>query len=193
MATDEGVGTCIGFALVVRFPTRPRRPLDPSLDFYARAWGHLLLRVLLSGFRNSRADRPHGILPASEYLQALSERFGHASYWYAPTLLWLSSGSHMLRALLGGHDRFAFACLEYLAARHAGHLFCVLLSFVSAAQDFSAYQSDGMLLERVPWDVFAPGGFGRLGRRKQTFACEPLPAGMGCFRIYFRIGRGERS
>src|SRR5947209_9048538 len=42
---------------------------------------------------------PHGILSASEYLQALSERFGHASYWYAPTLLWLSTGPHTLTGL----------------------------------------------------------------------------------------------
>src|ERR1700720_5050979 len=46
---------------------------------------------------------PHGILPAGEYLQALAERFGHAGYWYAPTLLWFSSGSHMLAGIcLGG-------------------------------------------------------------------------------------------
>src|SRR5258708_10932889 len=39
---------------------------------------------------------PHGILPAGEYLQSLAERFGHAGYLYAPTLLWISSGSQML-------------------------------------------------------------------------------------------------
>src|SRR6266849_8808705 len=42
---------------------------------------------------------PHGILPANEYLQSLFERFGHASYWYAPTLLWFSSGSRALTVL----------------------------------------------------------------------------------------------
>src|SRR5256886_5904683 len=42
---------------------------------------------------------PHGILPAGEYLQELAERFGQASYWYAPTLLWLSSGSHMITGI----------------------------------------------------------------------------------------------
>src|SRR5258707_12842664 len=41
----------------------------------------------------------HGILPANEYLQALAERFGHAGYWYAPTLLWLSSSAHMLSGI----------------------------------------------------------------------------------------------
>src|SRR5436853_7921382 len=42
---------------------------------------------------------PHGILPAGEYLHALAERFGHAVYWYAPTLLWLSSRFHMVTAI----------------------------------------------------------------------------------------------
>src|SRR2546427_8841570 len=42
---------------------------------------------------------PHGILPANEYLRALFERFGHASYWYATTLLWFSSGSRALMVI----------------------------------------------------------------------------------------------
>src|SRR5712692_10486916 len=42
---------------------------------------------------------PHGILPANEYLQALAEQFGGADYWYAPTLLWFSSSSHMLTGI----------------------------------------------------------------------------------------------
>src|ERR1700730_6762858 len=45
---------------------------------------------------------PHGILPASEYLQALAERFGHLGYWYAPTLLWISSSSLMLTGICWG-------------------------------------------------------------------------------------------
>src|SRR2546427_4758765 len=40
---------------------------------------------------------PRGILPANEYLQAVAERFGHAGYWYAPTLLWFSSSSGMIK------------------------------------------------------------------------------------------------
>src|SRR6266705_4068940 len=53
---DEGVGACIGFALAVRFRTRRRRPLDPSLDFSARTWAHLLLRVFFTGFSSSWID-----------------------------------------------------------------------------------------------------------------------------------------
>src|SRR5947209_18680558 len=42
---------------------------------------------------------PHGILPAAEYLKSVADSFGGARFWYAPTLLWLSSGSHMLMAI----------------------------------------------------------------------------------------------
>src|SRR5260370_25169783 len=91
---------------------------------------------------------PHGILPAGEYLQALAERFGNAGYWYAPTLLWFSSGAHMLSGIcLAG---IIASVLLVLSVWPRGILAVCLvgfLSFVSAAQDFSAYQSDGMLLE----------------------------------------------
>src|SRR6202795_992793 len=42
---------------------------------------------------------PAGILPAGEYLEAVASSVGHARFWYAPTLLWLSSGSPMLVSL----------------------------------------------------------------------------------------------
>src|ERR1700679_3378727 len=42
---------------------------------------------------------PQGILPANDYLDAIAHSLGHARFWYAPTLLWFSSGSHMLLAL----------------------------------------------------------------------------------------------
>src|ERR1700693_1769144 len=56
MAANEGMGACNGFALAVRFRTRRRRPLDPSLEFSARARAHLLLRVFLTGFSSSWID-----------------------------------------------------------------------------------------------------------------------------------------
>ncbi|HKS71954.1 MAG TPA: hypothetical protein VJQ82_02080, partial [Terriglobales bacterium] len=43
---------------------------------------------------------PDGILPGGGYLQAVSRStMAHARYWYVPSLLWMSSGSHMLMAL----------------------------------------------------------------------------------------------
>src|SRR6058998_857277 len=43
---------------------------------------------------------PQGILPANDYLEAVDRSLGHlARLWFAPTLLWLSSSSHMLLVL----------------------------------------------------------------------------------------------
>jgi hypothetical protein len=134
---------------------------------------------------------PHGILPASEYLQALSERFGHASYWYAPTLLWLSSGSHVLTGLCwAGMIASLLLVLNIWPRGMLAICFVCFLSFVSAAQDFSAYQSDGMLLEAGFLGMFfAPGGFrpgwGEEGRPSRA---SHFLLVWECFRIYFESG-----
>jgi len=191
MATDEGMGTYIGFALVVRFRTRPRRPLDPSLDFSARAWAHLLHRVFLTGFSNSWIDWAARNSPASEYLQALSERFGHASYWYAPTLLWLSSGSHTLTGLCwAGMIASLLLALNIWPRGMLAICFVCFLSFVSAAQDFSAYQSDGMLLEAGFLAMFlAPDGFRPgWGEESRPSRASHFLLVWECFRIYFESG-----
>jgi hypothetical protein len=103
----------------------------------------------------------HGILPAGEYLLALAERFGHVGYWYAPTLLWLSSESHMVTGICwAGMIASALLVLNICPRAMLAVCFVCFLSFVSAAQDFSAYQSDGMLLEAGFIALFfAPAGF----------------------------------
>ena len=134
---------------------------------------------------------PEGILPAAEYLRAV----GHSlrpleSFWFAPTLLWFSTGSHMLLTLCW--VGMAASCLLVLNAWPRGILFiCFIcfLSFVSAAQDFSSYQSDGMLLEAGFISLFfAPAGF-RPGLGEQG----PSRASLFLlqwewFRIYFESG-----
>src|SRR5260370_42328611 len=71
--------------------------------------------------------------------------------------------------------------------------FVCFLSFVSAAQDFSAYQSDGMLLEAGFFALFfAPTGF-RPGWGEDS---RPSRASLfllvgGSFRNYFESGVGE--
>src|ERR1700704_6667351 len=41
----------------------------------------------------------NGILPASEYLRAVTNSVGFARFWYAPTLLWFSTSNHTLTAI----------------------------------------------------------------------------------------------
>src|SRR5713226_3187573 len=134
---------------------------------------------------------PHGILPAGEYLQALAERFGHVGYWYAPTLLWLSNGPHMVTGICwAGMIASALLVLNIWPRRMLMICFVCFLSFVSAAQDFSGYQSDGMLLEAGFIALFfAPAGF-RPGWGEES---RPSRASLfllvwECFRIYFESG-----
>src|SRR3989441_7415938 len=134
---------------------------------------------------------PPGILPAGEYLEALAERFGHAAYWYAPTVLWLSSGPHMLTGICwAGMIASVLLVLNLWPRGMLAICFVCFLSFVSAAQDFSAYQSDGMLLEAGFISLFlAPAGF-RPGWGEES---KPSRASLfllvwECFRIYFESG-----
>jgi lipase maturation factor len=138
---------------------------------------------------------PDGILPANEYLQAVAHSFDLLQgIWFAPTLLWIASGPHMLTALCWAG--MIASLLLALNAWPRGMLvicFVCFLSFVSAAQDFSSYQSDGMLLEAGFIALFfAPPGF-RPGFAK---ASPPSRAGLFLlqwewFRIYFESGAAK--
>src|SRR6266446_4412086 len=134
---------------------------------------------------------PHGILPANEYLQALFERFGYASYWYAPTLLWFSSGSRALMVICwAGMIASVLLVLNFWPRGMLAICFVCFLSFVSAAQDFSAYQSDGMLLEAGFIAMFlAPGGFRPgWGEDSRPSRVSVFLLVWECFRIYFESG-----
>src|ERR1700757_1820714 len=135
---------------------------------------------------------PNGILPAGDYLQAVAHTLGHVQrFWYAPTLLWWSSGSLMLIALCWVGMSASF--LLFLNVWPRGMLvvcFVCFLSFVSAAQDFSGYQSDGMLLEAGFISFF----FAPLKPRPGLGATHP-PSWASLFllqwewfRIYFESG-----
>src|SRR5712692_6971690 len=134
---------------------------------------------------------PRGILPAGEYLQALAERFGHAGYWYAPTLLWFSSGAHMLTGICWvGMIASLLLVLNFWPRGMLAICFVCFLSFVSAAQDFSGYQSDGMLLEAGFLAMFfAPRGIRPgWGEANPPSRASLLLLIWECFRIYFESG-----
>lgn len=104
---------------------------------------------------------PRGILPAEEYLAWVTKDLEALRLWFAPTLLWFSSSTHMLMALCWAG---IIASLVIVANVWPRAMFVVcfvcFLSFVSAAGDFSGYQSDGMLLEAGFLALFfVPGGF----------------------------------
>src|SRR5262252_91290 len=91
---------------------------------------------------------PNGLLPAGSYLQEVAKAMpGLARFWYAPTLLWLNSSNHGLMALCSVGLISSVLLILNLWPR-AALLICFVffLSFVAAAEEFSGYQSDGMLL-----------------------------------------------
>jgi hypothetical protein len=135
---------------------------------------------------------PDGILPAYQYLRAVEHSLGYTrGLWFAPTLLWLASGPHMLIALCSvGMAASLFLVLNLWPRGMLVICFVCFLSFVSAAQDFSGYQSDGMLLEAGFISLFlAPRGF------RPGFGQASLPSRASLFllqwewfRIYFESG-----
>ena len=135
---------------------------------------------------------PNGILPASDYLQAVAQALGHFSrFWYAPTLLWFSSSSQMLVTLCWiGMAASILLVLNVWPRAMLVICFLCFLSFVSAAQDFSGYQSDGMLLEAGFISFFfAPPGFRPgLGRAHPPSRASLFLLLWEWFRIYFESG-----
>ena len=131
-----------------------------------------------------------GILPAADYLQAL-RGVGWLRFWEAPTMLWASSSDRMLMGLCWvGLVASVLVVLNVLPRWMLAVCFVCFLSFVGAAQDFSGYQSDGMLLEAGFLALFvAPGGVlpGWGARSKGIWAAYLLLL-WEWFRIYFQSG-----
>jgi hypothetical protein len=134
---------------------------------------------------------PRGVLPAAEYLHAVTNSIGFARFWYAPTLFWFSAGNHALMAVCWVGLLASVLLITNILPRGMLLLcFICFLSFVSAASDFSGYQSDGMLLEAGFISLFlAPPGF----RPSLAANSPPMRASIflllwECFRIYFESG-----
>src|SRR5271156_5075796 len=137
---------------------------------------------------------PNGILPAADYLQAVSAAFHAQRLWYAPSLFWLSASNRSLMLVCWvGLVASVLVVLNFWPRASLGVCFVCFLSFVSAAQDFSGYQSDGMLLEAGFIALFfaPPGlrpGFGMSSppSRASLFLLQ-----WEWFRIYFESGVGK--
>ena len=135
---------------------------------------------------------PNGILPAQKYLAAVPQYYpGLARFWFAPTLLWFSSGNQMLMAICWLGLAASVAVVLNLWPR-ATLLICFVcyLSFIAAAQDFASYQSDGMLLEAGFISLFfaPPGLRPGLGITHSPSRASLFLLRWEWFRIYFESG-----
>lgn len=112
-------------------------------------------------------------------------------FWIAPTLLWFSPDSHLLMALMWlGLVASALALLNLWPRLSLFVCFLCFLSFVAAAQDFSGYQSDGMLLEAGFLALFfaPPGVYPGWGAGRPTSRLSLWLLRWEWFRIYFESG-----
>ncbi|MEO6964567.1 MAG: lipase maturation factor family protein, partial [Acidobacteriaceae bacterium] len=134
---------------------------------------------------------PQGVLPAGQYLAAVEHGIGSLRFWFAPTLLWFSSSSNMLMALCWVGIVASLLVVANVWPRTMLIVcFVCFLSFVSAAGDFSGYQSDGMLLEAGFISLFfAPAGFfPGWGRLRPPIRASLFLLLWEWFRIYFESG-----
>src|SRR5215471_9139596 len=134
---------------------------------------------------------PAGILPAKEYLLAVTNTAGHARYWYAPTLLWFGTSSHLLMGLCwAGLIASVPLTLNIWPRGMLAICWVCFLSFVGAAAEFSGYQSDGMLLEAGFISLFCapPGWRPGLGRSSPPIRASLYLLRWEWFRIYFESG-----
>ena len=134
---------------------------------------------------------PDGILPAGRYLSALHEQAGAKATWYVPSLLWLSNGNHALLTISwAGLIASILLVLNFWPRGMIAICLVMFLSFVSAAQEFSSYQSDGMLLEAAFISLFfaPPGWRPGLGGDHPASRASLFLLRWEWFRIYFESG-----
>jgi hypothetical protein len=135
---------------------------------------------------------PRGILPAGEYLNGVARVLPGLSRFYSvPTVLWIDAGSGALTALVwGGLIASVLLVLNLWPRGSIAVCLVLFLSFISAAQDFSSYQSDGMLLEAAFLSLFfAPRGLRPgLGADQPPSRASLFLLRWEWFRIYFESG-----
>jgi hypothetical protein len=133
-----------------------------------------------------------GILPVGAYFQEVTEALhGLARFWYVPSIFWVRPVDGALTAAVA----VGIVCSLLLVANilpRAMIAICTLLflSFIATLQDFSSYQSDGMLLEAgfiSFW--FAPRGLRPgLGAHDPPSRISLFMLRWEWFRIYFESG-----
>ena len=134
---------------------------------------------------------PQGIEPAGHYLRAVAQYYGRTRYWQAPSLFWISSSSTAMMVVtwIGIAASLLALCNVWPRVSLFACWLC-FLSFVTAAGDFSSYQSDGMLLEAgfislffAPYGLWPGFGWGGPPSQISLWLLR-----WEWFRIYFESG-----
>ncbi|MFL5482077.1 MAG: lipase maturation factor family protein [Gemmatimonadaceae bacterium] len=182
----------MGISFIDRISSRADGQLWPRWLFL-RVLGLIFLSAFYSlAFQIRGLIGERGILPTRSYLQQLSGLLGAVEkVWYAPTLFWLNSSDAALTTVvvLGSVASILLVC--NVAPRAMIAVSTILfLTCIAALQDFSWYQSDGMLMEAGFISFFfAPGGLRPgLGATYPPSRISLFMLEWEWFRIYFESG-----
>ncbi|HEX3358129.1 MAG TPA: lipase maturation factor family protein [Tepidisphaeraceae bacterium] len=162
-------------------------------DIFLRCLGAIYLMAFVSlWLQISGLIGSHGILPASNYLQAIRDAIpGNERFWRLPTLGWLGSSDGFLDFLCAGGTVMSLLLMAGVAplVMLIG-LWVFYLSLVNIGQDFLSFQWDSLLLEAGFAAIFlAPLQIWMRWRK----ACEPSHIAIWlqrwlAFRIMFLSG-----
>ena len=160
--------------------------------FFLRALGLIYFSAFYSfAYQIRGLVGPRGLLPADEYLERVARVLGGLRFWYAPTVFWWSATDRALLAVcVAGMIASILLTLNLFPRGMLLVCFLGFLSCIAAAQEFSSYQSDGMLLEAGFISLFfAPSGWrpGWGAEEPPSRASRFLLIWM-MFRIYFESG-----
>jgi hypothetical protein len=135
---------------------------------------------------------PNGILPADVYLNTVGHYMpGLSKIWFAPSVFWFGSSDRALvLACWVGMIASVLLFLNFWPRAMNAICFVSFLSFISALQDFSSYQSDGMLLGASFLCLFhaPPGLRPRWGEHSPPSRSSSFLLLWGWFTIYFESG-----
>jgi len=133
-----------------------------------------------------------GILPVESYLATIVAALpGVKRLWYVPSLFWIDSSDRALTLVVAAGLLSSLLVIANVMPKLTIALSTLLfLTFIAALQDFSSYQSDGMLLEAGFISIF----FAPSGSRPGLGASDPPTRAAlfmlrwEWFRIYFESG-----
>lgn len=167
VASNRSIGSFLTRLLWGRHVERPQYQLTRRVFLRGLALVYLVaflsLWVQVHGLLGSQ-----GILPATQYLEAVHDQVGSRGYQLLPTLAWFGSGDIALHLLCGGGVLLAVLLLLGMAPRICLlGLWALYLSLTLVGQVFLSFQWDTLLLETGFLAIlFAPGTL-LPGRRKE--------------------------
>ncbi len=136
----------------------------PAGDHTLASWWFLRLLglIYLSAFASISTQilglaGASGIVPASDYLSALHQNFGSAAYYLFPNVYWVTASDLALSAsTVAGAFFAALLLFDIFTVAALFVCFVLYLSVFYAAQEFTSFQWDLLLLESGFLALFLP-------------------------------------